>query len=80
VLTVFSFIGIGNYFASIIFIILLSAFKSSVLSDIRTLEWVWRLQLGIGMIPAAITLYSRLTMPETAPYKECPFDPIESVR
>ncbi|OAQ76909.1 inorganic phosphate transporter (predicted) [Purpureocillium lilacinum] len=70
VLTVFSFIGIGNYFASIIFIILLSAFKSSVLSDIRTLEWVWRLQLGIGMIPAAITLYSRLTMPETAPYKE----------
>ncbi|KAJ6442371.1 inorganic phosphate transporter (predicted) [Purpureocillium lavendulum] len=70
VLTVFSFIGIGNYFASIIFIILLSAFKSAVFGDIRALEWVWRLQLGIGMIPAAITLYSRLTMPETEPYKK----------
>lgn len=71
VLTVFSFIGLGNYVSSIIFLVLLRAFKSAVLNDIKALEWVWRLQLGLGMIPAGLTLYSRLTMPETKPYKQC---------
>lgn len=71
VLTVFSFIGLGNYVSSIIFLVLLRAFKSAVFNNIKALEWVWRLQLGLGMVPAAITLYSRLTMPETKPYKQC---------
>lgn len=71
VLTVFSFVGLGNYTSSLVFLVLLRAFKSAVFNDIRALEWVWRLQLGLGMVPAMLTLYSRLTMPETKPYRQC---------
>lgn len=70
-LTVFSFIGLGNYVSSIVFLILLRAFKTAVFDDARALEWVWRLQLGLGMVPAALTLYSRLTISETKPYQQC---------
>ncbi|BCS21077.1 inorganic phosphate transporter Pho84 [Aspergillus puulaauensis] len=68
VLSVFAFIGVGNYAASIVFLVLLRAFKSAVYNNINALEWVWRLLLGIGMVPAALTLYARLTLPETKPY------------
>ncbi|KAF9892875.1 Inorganic phosphate transporter pho84 [Aspergillus nanangensis] len=70
VLSVFAFIGVGNYAASIVFIVLLRAFKSAIYNDIQALEWVWRLLLGIGMIPAALTLYARLTLNETKPYEQ----------
>lgn len=67
----FAFIGVGNYAASIVFLVLLRAFKSAVYNNINALEWVWRLLLGIGMVPAALTLYARLTLPETKPYTKC---------
>lgn len=73
VLTVFSMIGLGNISASIVFLVLLAAFESSVKDNIRRLEWVWRLLLGIGIIPAALTVYARLTMAETAPYQKCKY-------
>lgn len=71
VLSVFAFIGVGNYAASIVFLVLLRAFKSAVYNNVNALEWVWRLLLGIGMVPAALTLYARLTLPETKPYTKC---------
>ncbi|KAL5336933.1 major facilitator superfamily domain-containing protein [Aspergillus crustosus] len=69
VLTVFSNIGLGNFSASIVFLVLLRAFKGAVASNLYCLQRVWRLHLGIGIIPAALTLYSRLTIGETAPYQ-----------
>lgn len=71
VLTVFSNIGLGNIAASIIFLILLKAFEGSVAGNERHLEWVWRLLLGLGIIPAALTLYARFTISETTPYRQC---------
>jgi PHS family inorganic phosphate transporter-like MFS transporter len=71
VLTVFSCIGLGAITSSIVYLILLSAFKSSIEHNINHLEWVWRLLLGIGVIPAALTLYARLTMKESKPYEKC---------
>jgi PHS family inorganic phosphate transporter-like MFS transporter len=71
VLTVFSNIGLGNIAASIVFLVLLKAFEGSVADNERHLEWVWRLLLGIGIVPAALTLYARLTISETMPYKQC---------
>lgn len=71
VLTVFSGIGLGAFTSSIIYLILLSAFKSSIEKNINHLEWVWRLLLGFGIIPAALTLYARLTIRETEPYEKC---------
>ncbi|KAJ5175115.1 uncharacterized protein N7482_000992, partial [Penicillium canariense] len=70
VLTVFSNIGLGNTAASIVFLILLKAFKGPIAENQNHLEWVWRLLLGIGIIPAAFTLYARLTITETLPYKQ----------
>ena len=71
VLTVFSNIGLGNISASIVFLILLKAFKGAIANNISHLEWVWRLLLGIGIVPALFTLYARLTITETTPYKQC---------
>lgn len=70
VLSVFSNIGLGAMTSSIVYLILLSAFKSSIKSNINHLEWVWRLLLGLGIVPAACTLYARLTMKETKPYEK----------
>ncbi|KAJ6152855.1 hypothetical protein N7497_007174 [Penicillium chrysogenum] len=74
VLTVFSNIGLGNTAASVVFLILLKAFEDSVANNISHLEWVWRLLLGIGIVPAAFTLYARLTITETLPYKQYVYD------
>lgn len=71
VLSVFASIGLGAITSSIVYLILLAAFKSSIEHDINHLEWVWRLLLGIGIIPAALTLYARLTMRESKPYEKC---------
>lgn len=57
--------------ASIVFLVLLKAFQGSVAANEAHLEWVWRLLLGIGIIPAVFTLYARLTIAETLPYKQC---------
>ncbi|KIX03320.1 uncharacterized protein Z518_06872 [Rhinocladiella mackenziei CBS 650.93] len=70
VLTVFASIGLGAMSSGIIYLILLAAFKSSVKEDIYHLQWVWRLLFGIGLVPLILTLYFRLTMPESKPYKQ----------
>ncbi|CAD6565106.1 MAG: Inorganic phosphate transporter pho84 [Tremellales sp. Tagirdzhanova-0007] len=69
ILSVFACIGVGGFTSSIVNTILIVAAKSAVDRDIRALEWVWRLLLGLGVIPAALTLYARLTMSETKPYQ-----------
>lgn len=70
-LTVFTCLGIGEVAVGIVYVILLSAFESSINNDLYRLQWVWRLLLGIGLVPLASTLYFRLTMPESKPYEEC---------
>ena len=70
VLLVFSFIGLGPFVAGIVYLILLVAFKGAVEADINRLQWVWRLLFAIGLIPAILTLYARLTMRESKPYEK----------
>lgn len=71
VLTVFASIGLGGMSAGVVYMILLAAFKSSVNENLYHLQWVWRLLFGIGLVPLIITLYFRLTMPESKPYQQC---------
>jgi MFS transporter, PHS family, inorganic phosphate transporter len=71
VLLVFSNIGLGAFTSSIVYLILLAAFKGSIEQNVNHLEWVWRLLLGLGIIPCVLTLYGRLTMRETKPYQYC---------
>jgi PHS family inorganic phosphate transporter-like MFS transporter len=59
--------------ASIVFLILLKAFQGSIAANQNYLEWVWRLLLGIGIVPAIFTLYARLTIAETLTYKQCKY-------
>ncbi|KAL7787070.1 inorganic phosphate transporter [Trichoderma ceciliae] len=70
VLLVFAFLALGTLTAAVVYVILLDAFKSAVDHNIKHLEWVWRLLLGIGIIPAIFTLYARLQMRETDPYEQ----------
>lgn len=51
-------------------LLLLTAFTSSVEVDLYHLQWVWRLLLGIGLVPCAPTLYARLRIRETRPYRK----------
>jgi MFS transporter, PHS family, inorganic phosphate transporter len=71
VLTVFASIGLGGMTSGITYLILLAAFKSSVNENIYHLNWVWRLLLGVGIVPLILTLYFRLKMPESKPYEQC---------
>ncbi|KAJ2387125.1 hypothetical protein GGI23_006347, partial [Coemansia sp. RSA 2559] len=67
---VFSCQGLGNVSASIVAIVVLACFKSAIQNDVYTLDYVWRICLGFGAIPGAITLYWRLTMPESKRFQE----------
>lgn len=60
--------GIGNLAAALVTIVLLAIFKSAIETDVNNLEYVWRLCLGLGAVPAAATVYFRLTMPESPRY------------
>lgn len=71
ILSVFAGIGVGGFTSSIVNTILIAAGKDAIEKNINALEWVWRLLLGLGILPAACTLYMRLTMKETGPYEKC---------
>lgn len=59
--------GFGNITASIVSLIVTSAFKKKILeeADHHSVDFLWRLVIGIGMVPCALALYSRLTIPES---------------
>ncbi|KAI9483467.1 MAG: major facilitator superfamily domain-containing protein [Benjaminiella poitrasii] len=65
---IFSMQGIGNLAAAIVTIILLAIFKQAILADMMNLDYVWRLCIGLGAVPAVATIYLRFTMPESPRY------------
>ena len=48
---VFAMQGFGILAAGLVSLITLLAFRSVILSDLRSLDYVWRIVLGIGAIP-----------------------------
>ncbi|KAG0359905.1 Inorganic phosphate transporter pho84 [Podila minutissima] len=65
---IFSMQGIGNMMASVITLIVLACFKTAIIADVDNLDYVWRICVGVGCIPAVSTIYLRLTMPESPRY------------
>lgn len=69
---VFSAQGWGNLAAGIVALIAVAALKNSILADETdyyvSMDQFWRIVIGIGMVPAVIALYFRLTIPETPRY------------
>ncbi|THG97084.1 hypothetical protein EW145_g7675 [Phellinidium pouzarii] len=66
---VFASQGWGNFVAALVALIIVAAFKDSLLSDpandLKACDFMWRLLIGLGCVPACIALYFRLTIPET---------------
>jgi PHS family inorganic phosphate transporter-like MFS transporter len=65
---IFSMQGIGNMAAAIVTLILLAIFKSAINEDVMYLDYVWRLCIGLGAVPAVATIYLRFSMPESPRY------------
>ncbi|KAI8886160.1 MFS general substrate transporter [Backusella circina FSU 941] len=65
---IFSMQGIGNLAAAIVTLILLAIFKQAIIADVMNLDYVWRLCIGLGAVPAVATIYLRFTMPESPRY------------
>ncbi|CAG8471405.1 192_t:CDS:2 [Acaulospora morrowiae] len=62
---VFAMQGFGILFAALVSLLALMAMKPSIDKDILYLDYVWRIVLGIGIIPAVMGLYFRITIPES---------------
>ncbi|KAK4054451.1 hypothetical protein OIV83_000945 [Microbotryomycetes sp. JL201] len=65
---VFAFQGWGQLSAALVSLVVVAAYKSSILGDVgneNALDHCWRLLIGLGAVPGAVALYFRLTLPET---------------
>jgi PHS family inorganic phosphate transporter-like MFS transporter len=66
---VFACQGFGIVSGSIIGIIVTSAYQNSIkYTDITYLDYVWRIIIGLGCVPAVLTIYLRSKLPETPRY------------
>ncbi|KAF8150603.1 phosphate transporter [Crassisporium funariophilum] len=67
---VFASQGWGNFTAALVAFIITAAYKNSILHEasvahLDTVDFMWRLLIGLGCVPGVIALYFRLTIPET---------------
>ncbi|KAI0034207.1 major facilitator superfamily domain-containing protein [Vararia minispora EC-137] len=66
---VFASQGWGNLTASLVALIVLAAYKTSIIADGLdnpvSMDRCWRLLIGLGCVPGVFALYLRLTVPET---------------
>jgi PHS family inorganic phosphate transporter-like MFS transporter len=55
--------------AALVSLVVVSAFKNQIINDsitnLKHVDYCWRLLIGLGCIPGCIALYFRLTIPET---------------
>ncbi|KAL9136992.1 MAG: hypothetical protein Q9175_001797 [Cornicularia normoerica] len=69
---IFSNQGWGNLVGSIVTLVLLACFAKALdgEGDYAQLDAIWRLQIGLALIPVLATLWPRLTMPEGKKFLE----------
>lgn len=65
---IFAMQGVGQIVAALVTMVLLAIFKGPVEDNVNNLDYVWRLCIGLGCIPAVATIYGRWTMPESPRY------------
>ena len=65
---VFAMQGFGYLTTGIVAVILLAAFKDQIIANPANLDYVWRILIGFGCLPACVAIYFRLTIPETPRY------------
>ncbi|KAG8885763.1 Inorganic phosphate transporter pho84 [Tulasnella sp. 332] len=64
---VFAMQGFGNLVAGLVALIVTVSFKRHILhaETDDSVDHMWRIVIGMGMIPAAVALYYRMSIPET---------------
>ncbi|CAK5267263.1 unnamed protein product [Mycena citricolor] len=67
---VFANQGWGNFTAALVALCITTGYKHKILADpainhVPTVDYMWRLLIGLGCIPGVVALYFRLTIPET---------------
>ncbi|KAJ6483258.1 major facilitator superfamily domain-containing protein [Mycena sanguinolenta] len=69
---IFSNQGWGSLVGSLVTIVVLAAYKHVMNDEGKTskVDGVWRIVVGVSLIPAFGTLYQRLTLPESDRFKE----------
>ena len=65
---VFAMQGVGILLAALVAVLTMLIFRSSIEHDPFMLDYVWRIIVGCGCIPACIALYFRLKIPESPRY------------
>ncbi|ORY93069.1 phosphate transporter [Syncephalastrum racemosum] len=65
---IFAMQGVGQVAAALVTMILLAIFKGAINSNVDNLDYVWRICIGFGAVPAVMTIYGRLTLPESPRY------------
>ena len=69
VAAVFAMQGFGILTASLVACLTLLATQSLIMQDgVVVLDLVWRICVGVGLIPSLVSVYFRFTMPETPEY------------
>ena len=70
--------GWGSFVGSLVTLVVLSIYKH-VMNDegkVSKVDGVWRIVVGLSLIPAFGTLYQRLTLPESTRYVESKKNPV----
>lgn len=69
---IFSMQGWGSFFGSLATIIVLAIYRHTIEDDgkLSKVDGVWRIVVGISLIPAFGTLYQRLTLGESTRYED----------
>lgn len=67
---VFAMQGFGILMASLVALAVTAAFRSAVEADVLKLDLVWRIMLGLGIVPSVVTLGLRESMPESPEFEK----------
>ena len=67
---VFGMQGIGMLVSALVALIFLSILKEPISDDRVNIDFLWRICLGVGVIPAMLALYFRVTIKESPRYSQ----------
>jgi PHS family inorganic phosphate transporter-like MFS transporter len=67
---VFAAQGWGNFAAALVAFIITAAYKNRIIHEpsvnsLESVDFMWRILIGLGAVPGVVALYFRLTIPET---------------
>lgn len=67
---VFGMQGLGMLASALVALIFLSILKGPITDDRVNIDFLWRICLGVGVIPAMLALYFRVTIKESPRYRQ----------